>query len=173
MPNYLLKWFGFSFYWDIFLKLSKLLPEGSAADKAHKRGLVSVGYDKWADKSGKTVARTVDDDLKDVGEEEPIDKQATTPGTPDSTPTNKQEFPDPKPTGMSAKTAGTAPTNHPTAVDGAQKNGMSAASPKAPTGGQAPPAVAPNPYLPKRIASTIGKPLSGNIEALSQLRDQY
>ena len=40
--------------------------ESSAADKAHKKGLTYAGYGKWKDKSGKIVAKSVNDRLIDL-----------------------------------------------------------------------------------------------------------
>jgi hypothetical protein len=47
------------------LKLSKILQEITAAEKAHSLGYASAGYDKWQ-KDGKIVARTVDGKLVPV-----------------------------------------------------------------------------------------------------------
>ena len=41
--------------------------EGKAADAAHKIGLVSKGLGRWADKTGKVVAKSVGDKLHKIG----------------------------------------------------------------------------------------------------------
>jgi hypothetical protein len=93
------------------LNLRRILNE-AAADQAHQKGLKSAGYGRWADKSGKIVARTVDGQLVAVRPEDPTGGRQK----------GKAE---PKPKGMSAKDAGTAPSNTPTAKDVAKTTGQS------------------------------------------------
>lgn len=46
--------------------LENILREGTAADKAHKLGLVFAGWGKWKNKQGKVVAKTVGDKLVSI-----------------------------------------------------------------------------------------------------------
>ena len=46
------------------IKLTPLLNESEASEEAKKKGLVSKGWGFWADKSGKTVAKTADGKLQ-------------------------------------------------------------------------------------------------------------
>lgn len=127
------------------MSLKKLLQEISAAEQAKQKGYVSAGYDKWADQSGKIVARTVDDKLVPVSSDEP---------------TEKPTEPDIKPTGMSAKDAGTTPSNVPQAHDVAQTAGAltSNAASANPQGAPAVPPFTPkNPYQPKPFK--FGRPV--------------
>lgn len=54
------------------VKLKHLLREAidDAAEQAHKRGLTSVGWGYWADDSGDTVAKTIDDKLVKLSDAE-------------------------------------------------------------------------------------------------------
>lgn len=54
------------------IKLSHLLNEdgSEASEEAHRLGLTSAGWGYWKDKSGKTVARTVDGKLVKLSSEE-------------------------------------------------------------------------------------------------------
>jgi hypothetical protein len=82
------------------VRLIDLLFE-DAADDARKKGLTSSGFGYWKDKSGKVVARTVDGKLVPVKDDEPAATKSS----------NNDEVPTAKPTGTSAKAAGTAPDN--------------------------------------------------------------
>jgi hypothetical protein len=65
-------------------KLTDYLPGkgNSAADQAHKQGLTSVGFGRWANDQGKVVAKTVNGRLQKVdinmGQQEPKNKNPQT-----------------------------------------------------------------------------------------------
>lgn len=61
------------------MKLLKILRESKAADDAHELGLTSAGGPYWMDKSGKIVAKTVQDTLVKMGEKKPDAKQQAQP----------------------------------------------------------------------------------------------
>lgn len=122
------------------VKLKSLVLELTAAEEAKNRGLIAKSYGKWADKSGKIVARTVDDKLVPVKDDE---KPADT-----------------KPTGMSADQAGTAPDNSIRPMD-AEKTagGMDGGDDTANGNGEqqtGPPTVTLNPFY-KRLE--FGRPI--------------
>ena len=48
------------------LTLQESMSEGQAADAAHKLGLVAKGWGQWVDKTGKVIAKTVNDKLQKV-----------------------------------------------------------------------------------------------------------
>ena len=48
---------------NLIMKLTDIISESEASDEAKKKGLVSAGWGRWKDKSGKTVADTKDGKL--------------------------------------------------------------------------------------------------------------
>jgi hypothetical protein len=65
-------------------KLTDYLPGkgNSAADQAHKQGLTSIGFGRWANDQGKVVAKTVNGRLQKVdvnmGQQDPKDRNPQT-----------------------------------------------------------------------------------------------
>lgn len=92
------------------MKLYGLFLEATAAEEAKQRGYNPRPFGYW-EKNGKIVARTVDGKLELVSDDEPSQSEPSTE-------------PDPKPTGMSAKDAGTAPSNTVTQKDAKKTAGI-------------------------------------------------
>jgi hypothetical protein len=148
-PLYELLIQGIYLFLGIYVKLFRLLLELSAAAEAKQRGLKSLPYGRWADKSGKIVARTVDGKLVRVVGDEPESKEP------------KSSEPKAKPTGTSAKAAGTAKSNIPTKLD--QDKKMGTLEPKKDGKGKSSeePQINPEPTYPVTYQTkmTIGKPV--------------
>jgi hypothetical protein len=61
------------------MKLQDMYTEVDATDAAHKMGLQSIGFGRWADKTGKVVAKTIKGKLQPIKPEQPkvVDKSDT------------------------------------------------------------------------------------------------
>jgi hypothetical protein len=149
------------------MKLRHLLNELSAAEEAKRQGLKSRGYGYW-EKDGKVVAKTVGDKLVPVkpGEEEgDAQNGGEQPGV--NAPVAQDTEPV-KPTGTSAKNAGTKPSNTPGPEDFAQRAGEGEKKGDQGAEGEQPQGPAPvpqNPFRAKAVHLTRGRPLErGELE---------
>lgn len=144
----------------MFLKLLHLLleTESDAAIEAKRRGFKPRGFGYW-EKDGKVVARTRNNKLELIDPDNPNTSFLNT------------VVPDAKPTTMSAKQAGTSPSNDVRPQDVAKSNGDLAKEKESGKDGgdntdveqQGPPTIPPNPY---RTNIEVGKPIEK-----SELRD--